>query len=118
MSVSPLSQSRCVARAGCGFCSALTQSSKAAEGVKASEPGTLTYAFFTNDNNEVLVFERYREVADFKHHCSTDAFKKNGKATGKFLELKKTRFAEWEEIEGCFVGSQVSSEGKGGLAKL
>ena len=56
-------------------------------------------------------------MADFQYHCSTDAFKKNGKATGKFLELTKTRFAEWEEIEECFVGNEVASGEEGG-AKL
>lgn len=84
----------------------LTGTSKAADNVQATEPGTLTYALFTSsEENKATVFERYRDEEDFKHHCSTEGFKKLSEAMGQLTHTEQVKFMEAEEAEGCFVGN-------------
>ncbi|KIW96919.1 uncharacterized protein Z519_02310 [Cladophialophora bantiana CBS 173.52] len=88
--------------------------------VEANEFGTLTYSVMasTTSPNEVLLFERYKDLAALGVHGKTAEFRAMFKGTGRFIQVKKTVLSEWEELEGSFVSNQPGGAGVGGQAKL
>ncbi|KAL2432525.1 hypothetical protein ABEF95_012265 [Exophiala dermatitidis] len=77
--------------------------------VEQNEPTTLTYSVMTRPKtapNEVLLFERYKDLAALGAHGKTAQFRAMSKATGPLMQVKKTVLTEWEEVEG---GSFVSN---------
>ncbi|KEF61505.1 uncharacterized protein A1O9_03072, partial [Exophiala aquamarina CBS 119918] len=75
--------------------------------VRDNEPTTLTYGLFTRPKspNEVLLFERYKDLPAIGAHGKTKEFKAMFKGTGPYVQGKKTVLSEWEELEGSFVGN-------------
>ncbi|RVX69353.1 hypothetical protein B0A52_06948 [Exophiala mesophila] len=76
--------------------------------VRDNEPTTLTYCVLTRPKapNEVLLFERYQDLAAIGAHGKTKEFKNMFKGTGPYLQGKLTRLEEFEEIDGSFVSNQ------------
>jgi len=77
--------------------------------VKENEPGVLTYCVLTRPEAplEVLMFERYKDVASHKGHASSKEFRALFKNTGPFVQGKKTAMSEFEELDFSFVGNVV-----------
>jgi quinol monooxygenase YgiN len=92
---------------------------KFAEWVKHNEPATYTYAVLVSSANsrEVMMFERYRDAKAIAEHGARKEFKAMFKEIAPFVENKKTVMAEWEELEGSFVGGG-EEEGWSGKARL
>ncbi|OAP56879.1 hypothetical protein AYL99_08991 [Fonsecaea erecta] len=88
--------------------------------VEANEFGTLTYCVMASKTapNEVLLFERYKDLAALGVHGKTAEFRAMFKGTGRFIQVKKTVLSEWEELDGSFVSNQPGGAGVGGVAKL
>ncbi|EHY56625.1 hypothetical protein HRR83_002293 [Exophiala dermatitidis] len=86
--------------------------------VEQNEPTTLTYSVMTRPKtapNEVLLFERYKDLAALAAHGKTTQFRAMSKATGPLMQVKKTVLTEWEELEG---GSFVSNTPGGAVAGI
>jgi len=86
--------------------------------VEANEPTTLTYCVMTRPDapNEVLMFERYKDLAALGVHGKSKEFRDMFKATGPFVQGRKTVLSEWEEVQGSFVSNHAG--GAGSRAKL
>ena len=88
--------------------------------IHENEHGTYTYAVFTSRTNptEVLLFERYKDLAALGVHGKSPEFKAMFKGTGRFIQGRKTILSEWVEEEGSFVSNQPGGKGLEGQAKL
>ncbi|ETI23243.1 hypothetical protein G647_05041 [Cladophialophora carrionii CBS 160.54] len=88
--------------------------------VEQNESGTLTYHVLTSAKNpgEVLMFERYKDLAALGVHGKTAEFKTMFRGTGRFIQGKKTVLSEWEELDGSFVSNTPGGAGLGGQPKL
>jgi len=88
--------------------------------VNENEAGTLTYCVMTSPSSptEVLMFERYKDLAALGVHGKSAEFKAMFKGTGRFIQGKKTVLSEWEEVEGSFVSNTPGGAAMGGQAKL
>ena len=64
------------------------------------------------------MFERYKDLSALGVHGKTDAFKNMFKATGRFIQGRKTVLSEWEEQEGSFVSTTPGGASASGQAKL
>ncbi|KIW19742.1 hypothetical protein PV08_00316 [Exophiala spinifera] len=81
--------------------------------VEANEPTTLTYCVMTRPDapQEVLMVERYKDLPALGVHGKTKEFKAMFKATGPYVQGKKTILSEWEEQEGSFVSNSPGGAG-------
>ncbi|KAL6246347.1 hypothetical protein RBB50_006583 [Rhinocladiella similis] len=81
--------------------------------VEENEQGTLTYCVMTRPDapQEVLMVERYKDLPAIGVHGKTKEFKTMFKATGPFVQGKKTILSEWEEQEGSFVSNSPGGAG-------
>ncbi|EXJ79760.1 hypothetical protein A1O3_08043 [Capronia epimyces CBS 606.96] len=92
--------------------------------VESNELTTLTYSVLTRPDapNEVLMFERYKDLQALGEHSKTAQFRAMFKATGPFIQAKKTLLSEWNELDGSFVsnfpGGGGGIGGIGAQAKL
>lgn len=93
--------------------------------VKENESATYTYSVMVRrtkkDNNEVLMYERYRDAKAIAEHGGRPEFKAMFKEILPHIQPKKTKMAEWSELDFSFVGEAAKggSEGKAQLpAKL
>jgi quinol monooxygenase YgiN len=91
--------------------------SKFATWVQHNEPATYTYSVLVRDTQkasvEVMMFERYRDAKAIAEHGGRKEFKAMFKEIAPFVNVKATRMAEWEELEGSWVGEA----GKGTLGE-
>ncbi|KIW56289.1 hypothetical protein PV05_04959 [Exophiala xenobiotica] len=81
--------------------------------VEENEPTTLTYCVMTRPEapNEVLMFERYKDLPALGVHGKSKQFKDMFKATGPFVQGRKTILSEWEELDGSFVSNRPGGAG-------
>ncbi len=97
----------------------LTSNSKFCEWVRENEPGVLTYTVMTRPESkkstEIVMYERYKDVASFKAHGGSKEFKAMFKGLLPYINPKETKMAEWGEIEGSFTGNEVGDEAKAKL---
>ena len=73
------------------------------------------------DNNEVVMYERYRDAKAIAEHGGRPEFKAMFKEILPHIQPKKTKLAEWSELDFSFVGEAAKggAEGKAPLsAKL
>ncbi|ETN40457.1 uncharacterized protein HMPREF1541_04734 [Cyphellophora europaea CBS 101466] len=91
--------------------------SRFAAWVKDNESATYTYSVMVRrtkgENNEVIMFERYRDAKAIMEHGGRPQFKAMFKEILPHIQAKKTKMAEWEEVDYAFVGSEVGKPGKG-----
>ena len=52
----------------------------------------------------MMFYERYRDLDAFKGHGGSKEFKAFFKSLVPHIDPKKTKMAEWEELEGSFTG--------------
>ncbi|KAK4937959.1 hypothetical protein LTR10_021524 [Elasticomyces elasticus] len=81
--------------------------------VEDNEPTTLTYCVMTRPDspNEVLLFERYKDLGALGVHGKTKEFKAMFKGTGPFVQGRKTVLSEWEELDDSFVSNDAGGAG-------
>jgi quinol monooxygenase YgiN len=82
--------------------------------VHANEPNVLTYSVMTRpeskNGTEVVMYERYKDMEAFKGHGGSKEFKAMFKKLLPHIEPKKTKMAEWQEVEASFQGEGLVGE--------
>lgn len=79
--------------------------------VKENEEATYTYSVMVRrrkDNNEVIMYERYRDAKAIAEHGGRPEFKAMFKEILPHIQPKKTRMAEWSELDFSFVGEAAN----------
>lgn len=65
------------------------------------------------DSNEVIMYERYRDAKAIAEHGGRKEFKAMFKEILPHIQPKKTRMAEWSELDFSFVGEAATGDAEG-----